>query len=88
MLVLLAITRYVSLSSMIGAMSSMLWNRVLGDSPQMLPMLALLTGFILFRHRGNLRRLREGTESKISFRCKGSVVAESPEADLHPTPSG
>lgn len=68
MIAVTAVTRYVSLGSILGVSSSLAWNRVLGDSPQMLPVLALLAGFIVYRHRGNLRRLRDGTESRFSFR--------------------
>lgn len=68
MLILLAITRYVSLASLVGICSSLLWNRILGDSTQMLPILVLLAGFIIYRHRGNIRRLLDGTESKLGKR--------------------
>ena len=72
MIVLTVITRWISLASMVGVLSSLLWNRVLGDSPQMLPLLALLAAFILWRHRGNIRRLLDGTESRVSFTRRGS----------------
>ncbi len=65
MLLILAITRYVSLASLVGIASSLVWNRILQDSPQMLVILVLLLGFIVYRHRGNIRRLLDGTESKL-----------------------
>lgn len=65
MLIVLALTRYVSLASLVGVASSMVWNRVLGDSPQMLPVLGLLFVFIVYKHRSNIRRLLDGTESKF-----------------------
>ncbi|RYG29413.1 glycerol-3-phosphate 1-O-acyltransferase [bacterium] len=70
MLVVLAITRYVSLASLVGVASGLIWNLVLGDSRQMLPVLLVLFLFITWKHRANIRRLLGGTESKFSFRRK------------------
>ncbi len=78
MIALTAIARYISLASMVGVLSSLAWNRVLGDSPQLLPVLALLALFIVWRHRANIGRLLNGTESKFSFTRRGSGGPPSP----------
>ncbi|MEI7577048.1 MAG: glycerol-3-phosphate 1-O-acyltransferase PlsY [Armatimonadota bacterium] len=63
------ITRYVSLGSILSAISvpiaSML---VFHDSPQLLPILVVMVVFIVWKHRSNIERLRNGTESKFSFK--------------------
>ena len=68
MLVVLAITRYVSLASLIGVASGLGWNVVVHDSPQMRPVLLVLLLFITYKHRANIRRLLDGTESKFGKR--------------------
>lgn len=64
-----AITRYVSLGSILSAISvpvaSML---VFHDSPQLLPILVVMVVFIVWKHRSNIERLKNGTESKFSFK--------------------
>lgn len=72
MLLVLALTRYVSLASLVGVASGFAWNRVLGDSTQMLPVIAILLAFIVHRHRGNIRRLLDGTEPKFRPKTSGS----------------
>ena len=65
MLIVLAITRYVSLASLVGVASGLGWNLVLRDSRQMLPVILVLFLFITWKHRANIRRLLDGTESKF-----------------------
>ena len=64
-----ALTRYVSLGSILAAISvpivSML---VFRDSPQLLPILVVMAAFIIWKHRANIERLRNGTESKFAFK--------------------
>lgn len=81
MIALTVLTRWISFASMVGVLSSLAWNRVLGDSPQMIPLLALLAAFILWRHRANIRRLIAGTESRISFTRGGSARANTDSED-------
>ncbi len=81
-----AITRYVSLGSILAALSvpivSML---VFKDSPQLLPILAVMVVFIIWKHRANIERLRNGTESKFSFKKQ---VPEEKEGDDDLDPPG
>ncbi len=64
-----AFTRYVSLGSILAAISvpivSML---VFRDSLQLLPILVVMAAFIIWKHRANIERLRNGTESKFAFK--------------------
>jgi acyl phosphate:glycerol-3-phosphate acyltransferase len=66
---IVALTRYVSLGSILAAISvpivSML---VFRDSPQLLPILVVMAAFIIWKHRANIERLRNGTESKFAFK--------------------
>jgi glycerol-3-phosphate acyltransferase PlsY len=67
-------TRYVSLSSMVGAGTFVIayliigltlnWP-VFGSQWPLLVFAAIIAGLIIYRHRGNLARLRAGTEHRI-----------------------
>ena len=64
-----AATRYSSLASMVaavGAPAAALW---LAPDPANVAALAALAAFVLWRHRGNVRRLVDGTESRIGQRA-------------------
>lgn len=59
-----ALTRYSSLAGLIASAATpflLLWR---GDRPESM-LFAVLTVLLWFRHRDNLRRLAQGTESKI-----------------------
>jgi acyl phosphate:glycerol-3-phosphate acyltransferase len=67
-----AITKIVSLSSILGALSTMILMIVLREA---LPyqLLALLGGtYVIWRHRSNIARLRQGTEPKIGQKINPS----------------
>jgi len=63
-----AIWRYSSLAALVAAVSSPAWAWLLGlrdgESMAIVVLIALL---IVLRHHANIRRLIDGTESKISF---------------------
>ena len=66
-----AATRYSSLASMtaaIGAPVAALW---LAPHPATPGVLAVIAALLLWRHRGNIRRLVRGTESRIGQRATG-----------------
>jgi glycerol-3-phosphate acyltransferase PlsY len=80
--VVLKITRYVSVASMIGAitipvayLSLALWRGwdPFGRQWPLTIFAALVAGMILFKHRGNIVRLRAGTESKIGSKPQSPV---------------
>jgi glycerol-3-phosphate acyltransferase PlsY len=65
----LAASRYVGLSSIIAALSSVMFAAFLpGESHQLVPLFGVLWLLIVWRHRKNLRRMRDGTEPKFTFR--------------------
>ena len=75
-LVYLSVTRYVSLSSILGGMTFAAAHFVRGGHPwdrDHFPMSLLtvgLLGLLVARHRKNLGRISAGTEPKVSFRKK------------------
>jgi glycerol-3-phosphate acyltransferase PlsY len=64
----LAITRYVSLSSLLAAVSLPVGAALLGAPPPVWTSAAACATLIVVRHRANLERLRAGTESRIGAR--------------------
>jgi len=70
-----SLTRYVSLGSILGAIvlaGTATVQRVfqLGDQPQLLTLAVtwLVAFLVVMRHRANIERLRQGTESRFSLR--------------------
>jgi len=69
--VLVAATRYVSLGSILAAVTFAVCFCVFYWGDWLVCVLAVAAAaFVVFRHRGNLVRLLKGTESKLSFRKK------------------
>lgn len=69
-IVIVVLTRYVSLGSIIGAI---VWPVVslFFKLPALLIAIAVLMSFlIVLRHKGNIKRLFDGTEKKLSFKNK------------------
>jgi len=56
--------RFSSLAALVAAASTMIWVYVLGV-PYLFFLCVWLTALIFWRHAGNIRRLADGTESKI-----------------------
>lgn len=79
---ILAITRYVSLSSLIAVPSALVFSWIYGEPHVLLIFYGVLTLFVLFRHRANISRLRNGTESKFEFKSKKEPAADEPEATM------
>ncbi|MFC7687020.1 glycerol-3-phosphate 1-O-acyltransferase PlsY [Ureibacillus sp. GCM10028918] len=69
-LIALKITKMVSLSSMIvsivAVIYSIIYVAVTGDF-SLLILIILLTAFIFYRHRANIKRIKEGTEPKVKW---------------------
>ena len=62
------LTRYVSLSSILGALTFVVMFLLLHmENPVVAVMGALLGLFIVFMHRSNISRLLQGTERKATF---------------------
>ncbi|MGM9570717.1 MAG: glycerol-3-phosphate 1-O-acyltransferase PlsY [bacterium] len=60
-----ALTRYVSLGSVLGALLLPLLMIVFHQPKPYLYFACLAAAFVIYRHRGNIQRLLQGTESKI-----------------------
>lgn len=57
--------RYVSLASIIAAALIPGIVRILGGTPELILMSLAIAAVVIFRHRDNIARLRNGTESKF-----------------------
>ncbi|MDH3315812.1 MAG: glycerol-3-phosphate 1-O-acyltransferase PlsY [Gammaproteobacteria bacterium] len=64
-LAVVAATRYVSLASMVAVGLSPVVAFALALHPATFAALAVMAGFIIYRHKANIERLRSGTESRI-----------------------
>jgi len=69
-LITVFLTRYVSLGSMLAVLSVPLFM-LLHNFPSIYVIFSLIVAFlVIFRHRSNIIRLLQGTESKISLKGK------------------
>lgn len=64
-------TKYVSVSSMLGAISFVVFTFVFGEAPEIKWFAVLVALIIIVRHKANIRRLMEGTENKIGQKKEG-----------------
>ncbi len=74
--VLVAVTRYVSLGSVVGAALAgllMCWLAVNTGDPAWAVWGVLMSGFIIVSHKDNIERLLAGTERKLGERAERSV---------------
>ncbi len=65
--VLLGTTRFMSLASMVAALSTIPLGIAFKDSPWVLGGYVLMSVFIVYRHRANIKRLQDKTEPRFSF---------------------
>lgn len=76
--VIFKITKYVSLSSLIAVVVAVVLSATVpGQAREMVPIFVLLATFIFYRHRENIVRLMNGTESKYVSR-KDRPAEETP----------
>ena len=73
----LAVSRYVSLSSMLGAVSLVIAAVVLGRSVPVVVVTATIAGFVILRHRANISRLLAGTESRVGSKAPPPSASSS-----------
>lgn len=64
--VVLFVTRFVSLSSLVAALATPIYLLIGGNFPYFLPF-AAIAGLIVWKHLDNIKRLRAGTEPKFDF---------------------
>lgn len=77
-IVVVAITRYVSLGSIMGALSLLAVNVIsIFRQPHkdyaLLILVVLIVAMIIYKHKENITRLIRGNENKISFTRKGKA---------------
>lgn len=78
--VVLAVSRYVSLASILAAGSLVGFGVLFRDPVPMLIGYALLFVFVVVKHSSNIRRLIAGTERRFSFRSSPSAPTEAENA--------
>jgi len=61
----LAISRYISLASMLAAVSLPFTAFAFDQPSPVISISAMIAAFVIYRHRGNLARIRAGTETKV-----------------------
>lgn len=77
-IILFAITRYVSLSSLIAVTVALILSAVLpGQARDMVPVFLFLTIFIFVRHKSNIGRLMNGTEPRYEGKKKEAPASET-----------
>lgn len=79
-LLIAAVFRYSSLAAVVAAAASPLLVWLLDGRRGFVALAVVLSGFILIRHRENMRRLLAGEERRIGQRLQG-VVADMPGSD-------
>ncbi len=62
----LYITKYVSLSSMLAGICGVIYALIDWDIPLLIAV-SLLTSFVIYRHRANIKRIANKTEPKIKW---------------------
>ncbi len=77
-IVIVAITRYVSLGSIVAALSLLVVNvisifRQAHKDYALLILVVLIVTMIIYKHKDNIARLIRGNENKISFTRKGKA---------------
>lgn len=60
-------TKYVSLSSMIAALTSVLFAIFISKDVPLIVVVSLLALFVIYRHRANIKRIINKTEPKIKW---------------------
>jgi acyl phosphate:glycerol-3-phosphate acyltransferase len=78
--VMMFITRYVSLSCIVAALSVVPLGLAFDDPLPMVAMYLFVALFVVFRHKANIARLKSGTEPKFSL--KGSGEGDKPSRSL------
>lgn len=63
----LYLSKYVSLSSMIAAIFGLIYSIVLWEDMLLIVILAILSIFVIYRHRANIKRIKNKTEPKVTW---------------------
>lgn len=65
--VIIAVTRFVSLGAIVGFLSFIVYTCILSGSPLYITFAVILAILAIYRHSSNIKRLIRGKESKIKF---------------------
>ncbi|MEK6454251.1 glycerol-3-phosphate 1-O-acyltransferase PlsY [Caldifermentibacillus hisashii] len=65
-IITLYLSKYVSLSSMVAAVVAIIYSLFARDIPLII-IVFLLSGFIFYRHRANIKRIKDKTEPKVKW---------------------
>jgi glycerol-3-phosphate acyltransferase PlsY len=85
-LIFLLFTHYVSFSSLVAAVALPIFGLTLPHEPrELVAFYVPLSLLIFYKHRDNIKRLKNGTESKFSFRSKPKQLLNSDPADAPAT---
>ena len=76
-IIIFALTRYVSLASISSAFTLRFAAWAVGDSLTLILVTAALTSLAIYRHKTNIKRLIDGTESRITL--KKRIPSEAPK---------
>ncbi len=71
----LAISRYISLASMLAAVSLPFTAFAFDQPSPVISISAMIAAFVIYRHRANIARIRAGTESKVGRKKTGDPAA-------------
>ncbi|MDP4170068.1 MAG: glycerol-3-phosphate 1-O-acyltransferase PlsY [Bacillota bacterium] len=63
----LYITKYVSLSSMLAGISAIIFAVFINKDLPLIIVVSLMTSFVIYRHRANIKRIINKTEPKIKW---------------------
>ena len=77
-IIVFALTRYVSLASISASFSLPFAAWAVGESRTIILVTAALAALAIYKHRANIKRLINGTESKIALRTPSSSDAPKP----------
>ena len=75
-IVVFAFSRYVSLASISAAAALPLAAWLLGESRTLVLVLAALAALAIYKHKGNIKRLLDGTENQIGGKKPAPTAAE------------
>jgi glycerol-3-phosphate acyltransferase PlsY len=67
----LLLTRRVSVATILAVFSAPVWALLTSPAPYQIPLLAISCGvaaLVIYKHRANIQRLRDGTEPKFAFK--------------------
>jgi len=63
----LYLSKYVSLSSMVAGIAGVTYSLILWDDKLLIFVISILTIFVIYRHRANIKRILNKTEPKVSW---------------------